>query len=155
MSAAVGPPARPPQPRSLRNIRNATVFANDEAAAETATFALQRPTWSVLVSSSPTETNNALRRGLDRRRDVLAEPDVTLRLDISYRLYDGHPLWQTKLTAQRSDAAEHGQSFQNDASRTEVRQVRMQRSGQGIPSRPRARPPGPNPPSRRLGTCQR
>jgi Putative beta-barrel porin 2 len=63
--------------------------AADEAAPETA----HRPQWSVLVSFSPTYTNNALYSRDDRRRDVYAEPDVTLRLDgkltsdISYRLY--------------------------------------------------------------------
>jgi hypothetical protein len=64
-------------------------LAADEAAPE----AVHRPQWSVLVSFSPTYTNNALFRRDDRRRDVYAEPDVLLRLDgkltsdISYRLY--------------------------------------------------------------------
>ena len=55
--------------------------------------AAQRPQWSVLVSFSPTYTNNALYSRDDRRREVYAEPDVMLRLDgkltsdISYRLY--------------------------------------------------------------------
>jgi len=68
-------------------------LAADEAAPETA----HRPQWSVLISFSPTYTNNALYRRDDRRRDVYAEPDVTLRLDgkltsdISYRLYGRTP----------------------------------------------------------------
>jgi len=64
-------------------------LAADEAAPEGA----HRPQWSVLVSFSPTYTTNAHFSRDDRRRDVYAEPDVTLRLDgkltsdISYRLY--------------------------------------------------------------------
>jgi hypothetical protein len=55
--------------------------------------AAHRPQWSVLASFPPTYTNNALFNPDDRRRDVYAESDVTLRLDgkltldISYRLY--------------------------------------------------------------------
>ena len=64
-------------------------LAADEATPEVA----HRPQWSVLVSFSPTYTNNGLFSRDDRRRDVYAEPDLTLRLDgkltsdISYRLY--------------------------------------------------------------------
>jgi hypothetical protein len=63
------------------------------AAEEAAPEMLPRPQWSVLVSFSPTYTNNALSHRDDRRREFYAEPDVTLRLDgkltsdISYRLY--------------------------------------------------------------------
>ena len=68
-------------------------LAADEAAPEAATTGARRPSWSVFVSFSPTYTNNALFSRDDRRRDVYAEPDVSLRLDgklssdLSYRLY--------------------------------------------------------------------
>ncbi len=64
-------------------------LAADEATTEPA----HRPSWSALVSFSPTYTNNALSGQHERRRDVYAEPDVSVRLDgrltsdISYRLY--------------------------------------------------------------------
>jgi hypothetical protein len=64
-------------------------LAADEATREP----VQRPSWSVLVSFSPTYTNNALFGQQERRRDFYAEPDVSVRLDgrlssdISYRLY--------------------------------------------------------------------
>jgi hypothetical protein len=63
------------------------------AGDETTQPSPQRPTWSVLVSFSPTYSNNALLSRSDRRRDIYADPDVMLRLDgklscdISYRLY--------------------------------------------------------------------
>ena len=58
------------------------------AADQAAPKAAHRPQWSVLVSFSPTYTNNALVNRDDRRRDVYAEPDVTpgWKTDIGYFL---------------------------------------------------------------------